>query len=267
MRRDPLVRLAGASAIAGFLLSACRPDSVRVAYRPAAGSHAAYELRVTTTSTLRLGDEPPRTTTDEALLRADHVVLGAAGDAVRVRVRITRPGSSPRTFVARLDREARLVAIDRVESLPASAFGDLGFDEVFPAAAAGTPDRPLRPGDRWVIDEPLALGNARPARLRGEGRLAEVGLAGNREVASVRSRTLLAVQRKTRTANGDVELRGTQRTRAEIRHWLSDGSVEDGRSQSHSQLAVTVTPPAGRDVPAVSGTLALDVRSVIRRLR
>ena len=241
----------------------CRPDTVRLRYDPAPGTTTSYEVRVRTETVLDVDGRETSRRTQDAVLRVRQRVL--PGER-RVEVRLERPGSPARTFVARLDPSAHVSGIESVEGLPASVLGDVGLAELVPAAAPVLPDRPLRPGERWAIDQPLRLPGSPPSRLRGTGRIVELGVVDDVDTATVRATTRLGVRRATTLAEGRVELDGRQVSDTTTRHVLADGTVVSGRSTTVGTFVVTLAPPAGTVAPALDGTLRVTVRSEVRRV-
>src|SRR5438128_54024 len=53
--RRPSVPVAVGIVTVGLLATACRPDTVRIAFRPRVGAHYRYEIVVRTVTTVRLG--------------------------------------------------------------------------------------------------------------------------------------------------------------------------------------------------------------------
>src|SRR5437879_8013994 len=113
--------------------TACRPATVRLAYRPGVGDHARYRVLVHTRSTRVIPGTAPEQIDDDTSLVADQTVLAVSNDDARVRVVLSRPGGPDRTLVVRFDRAGQLVAVESIEGLPASALGRLGLPEDFPA--------------------------------------------------------------------------------------------------------------------------------------
>ena len=132
----------------GLAATGCRPDTVRLAYRPRAGDHTRYRVVVRTITKRTLPGLPDDVADDTARLTARQTVLAVTGGVARVRVVLSRPGGPDRTLVVRFDRSGALLAVDSIEGLPASALGRLGLPEVFPGAGVA-PGTPLRPGQRW----------------------------------------------------------------------------------------------------------------------
>jgi hypothetical protein len=248
------------------LLSACQPDTVRIDFRPAAGATYAYRVEVESVTVISVDGGAPQRLADKFVLRADHEVLSVGADSSRVRVRLGGPELAPRTFVVRLDRAGQLAEVQRTEGLPAQALGSLGLSEIFPAAAGAPPSRPLSPGERWVVDEPVDLPGQPGARLRGSGRLTELGVVSGRKVATVESAFRLAVKGTTQLEQGSFALDGSLATTSTATHRLADGAVEDVRAVTRGRYTLTLLPPAGTEGPAVPGTLTVEVRSHTSRI-
>jgi hypothetical protein len=246
-------------------LGACREDTVRFAYQPRPGDRYEYRVEVRAAAMARVGDEPPRRTEANDVFEARHSVLEAGPGASRVEVRLNQPGGQPRTFVVRLDRAAQLTEVQSIEGLPASALGGVGLSEIFPAAAAAPPDRPLAPDDRWSIDEPVQVATPEPSRLVGRGRLASLEVMDGREVATVDSTYRLPVRRIAQERFGQLHLVGSQDTRATTSYDLRDGAVVSVRSQTKGTYQVMLLPPPGTPGPPVPGDLVVEVTSVTRR--
>lgn len=245
---------------------ACRPDSVRLAFRPDAGSRSAYRVEVESVTVTALEGNEPQRVADRFVLRAEHAVLAAGTASSQVRVRLAGEGLAPRTFVVRLDRAGQLAEVQRIENLPARALGSLGLSEIFPAAAGAPPTRPLSPGERWVIDEPVDLPGQPASRLRGSGRLTELGVVDGKEVATVDSTVRLAVKGTTQLEQGSFALEGSQSTTSTATHRLADGTVQEVRALTRGRFELVLLPPAGTSGPAIPGTLTVEVRSHTTRV-
>ena len=246
--------------------TACREDTVRLSFKPPPGSLYSYRVEVEAEAVARVGNEAPRRTETTNVFEAQQSVLDADASGTRVQVRLSELGGLPRSFVVRLDRAAQLAEVQSIEGLPASALGGLGLSEIFPAAAGAPPDRPLAPGSRWAIDEPVQLASPETSRLVGEGRLAKLGLIDGREVATVTSTYRLPVNRTTQESRSTVELSGSQDTNASTTYDLQDGSVVAVEAQTNGNYGVMLLPPAGTLGTPIPGTLTVHVRSVTRRV-
>ena len=251
-----VVALVGVAALAG-----CRADGVRLAFRPAAGSQYSYRIEVHAEVVTRIGDTEPRRRVDDDVFTAEHAVL----DAGRVRVRLSGSGEPTRTFEVRLDRGGLLAEVERIEGLPASALGTLGLSEIFPAAAGAPPDRLLAPGQRWQVNEPVALPGALPSRLMGSGRLIELGVVDGVDVARFETTYTLPVERTSEEAQGRIVLRGSQVVKALSTSGVGDGAVVSASTETRGRFTLQLLPRDGG--AAVPGELEIVVRSETRRTR
>jgi hypothetical protein len=249
------------------LAGGCRPDTVRLAFRPKAGASYEYRVEVESNTVIALEGSPDQEVKDHFVLRARHDVLAAGAESSRVRIRLSGPNLGARTFVVRLDRAGQLAEVQRIEDLPARVLGSIGLTEIFPAAAGAPPDAPLSPGERWVVDEPVNLPGQPNTRLRGSGRLAELGVVDGDDVATIDSTFRLAVRGTTRLEQGSFALDGSQSTTSTATHRLRDGAVDDARAVTRGRYRLTLLPPAGTAGPAVPGTLTVEVRSHTSRIR
>lgn len=245
-------------------LAACQDGTVQVAFRPPTGARYDYRVTVTAEVVTRIGNRPERRSTDEDVFTARHSVLATGSTGSRVEVRLEAAGEEPRTFVVRFDRAGQLAEVQRIEGIPADILGGLGLSEIFPAAAAAPPDRPLAPGDRWEIDERVDLPS--PSRLQGTGRLTTLGVVGGRKLATVESDYVLPVGRVADDGGNRVRLDGSQRTTATSTHDLRDGAVQEVRAETTGTFTLQLLPPVGTSGPIVPGTLEVRVRSVTTRL-
>jgi len=261
-----LAAVALGAALSLAVVPGCGDDTVRVAFRPEAGTRYAYEIDVEATTVTDIEGRGPVRQSDRYVLRADHDVLSADGDSSRVEVQVREPGGATRRFVVRLDRAGQLAEVQRIEGLPAQALGSLGLSEIFPAAAGAPPDRPLAPGDRWQVDDPVELPGQARTRLRGSGRLSALGVVSGREVATIENRFELAVRGVTELLTGRFRLDGRQTTTSTAAHALDDGVVQQVDAVTRGQFRLTLLPPDGTDGPPVPGTLEVEIRSKTRRL-
>ena len=135
-----------------------------------------------------------------------------------------------------------------------------------PHAAGAPPDRPLAAGERWTINDSLRLPGAAPARLRGGGRLVELGVRGGRAVASIRSQTTLLVATISQLRGGRLALTGVEATDSTATRDVLDGAVERAGSTTRGTFQVTLASPSEGGGP-VGGTMDLEVTSTTRLLR
>jgi hypothetical protein len=249
-----------------LVVAGCDPDTVDVSFRPTTGSTYVYESSISSVVTTQLADEDPDETHDSAVLRTTQHVLGAGEDGVQVQVGLSRPGSAERTFVVRLDRAAQLVSVESVEGIPSEALGELGLSEIFPAAAGAPPSRPLRPGDRWRIDDDVELPGAEATKLHGEGRLIELGVVDGHDLATITSTSSLPLSSTVTANTGTRTLTGTQETEVTSVYDLADGSVREATSVAIGRFTLVIGPPEGQTGKPITGVLVVEVRSKTRRV-
>ncbi len=260
-RRGLLV--AAALALMG---TACLEDTVRLSFQPRPGDRYSYRVEVEAEAVATVTGESPRRTETKNVFEAEQSVIDADPTGTRVQVRLNELGGLPRNFVVRLDRAAQLAEVQSIEGLPASALGGLGLSEIFPAAAGAPPDRPLSPGSRWTIDEPVQLASPEFSRLAGQGRLAKLGVIDGRDVATVVSTYRLPVRRTAQERRSKLELSGSQDTNASTTYDLRDGSVVSVEARTNGTYGVMLLPPDGTPGAPIPGTLTVEVRSVTRRV-
>jgi hypothetical protein len=218
-------------------------------------------VTVRTTTVTQLTGEAPSRSQDELTFTERQEVLTVDQQGTTVAVGISVPGTQ-RDYVVRLDRQFQLTSVQQVESLPSAELGRLGLAEIFPPAAGAPPDKPLRTGTRWRIDQVVDLPGLERARLVGTGRLTGLGEASGRRVATVAATLDLPLRGPAPPpAPAGVALTGTEHTRSQTTRSLADGAVEGLRADSTADVVISL--PSGGTV----GTLHLEVSSVTRRVR
>lgn len=252
--------------VSSLASSSCRAETVRLSFRPRPGARYAYRVDVHAVTTTRLGDGPPRRTVDDLAFTAQQSVIAVDATGTRVAVRVLTAAGAVRNFVVHLDRGAQLTSIERTEDLPATELSGLSLTEVFPAAAGTPPERPLRPGQRWNVDRPVALPGAAPSRLVGTGRLVALGTVKGRKLATVTSSERLVVRRHATGADGRVLITGRQTTDATTTRSAADGAVESMTAATAGMFSLSVSGEDSTGAP-VTGTLQLELHSTTRRLR
>lgn len=254
------------AAVVALVTTGCRDDHVTIAYQPPNGATFAYAIHVVSSTTTALPDRTVTRAPDVADLIARQRILDASDNTTRVAVTLSRVGIGERTFVMRFDRAAQLTAVESVEGIPAEALGSLGLSEIFPAAAGAPPDRPLRPGDHWAIDDQVQLaGMDAPARLTGTGHLVQLGVIDGHDTATVSSATTLPLTSTSTTSEGVQTLTGTQTTTITVVYDLADGSVRHSTAATTGHFDVVLGPPAGQPGTPIKGSLTVELRSEIRR--
>jgi hypothetical protein len=240
---------------------------VLIAFAPPADARYRYDVTVRAVTRSTLANAVPRRSEDDFVLHSQHRILSVGPKTTEVEVKLEIPGVGTRTFNAAFDRAAELSRIQSIEGVPATALGQLGLSEILPGAAGAPPQHPLSPGDRWAIDSPAAVIGGGGSRLKGEGRLVDLGVVRGRKVATIESRYRLPVKRTTASGEATISLDGSQTTVVRTVRILADGAVESARAVTHATYAVVLTPPPGSSGAPVTGRLVIDVRSTTSRLR
>jgi hypothetical protein len=244
---------------------------VRVTFRPSVGDVYRYAVTVRSRSEVRLPGEDPQVRDEQVVLQSEHTVLEAGRSGVRVRVILGDASGGVRTFVVHFDRAAQLESVESDDTSTVGetgAAGAFGIPEIFPAAAGAPPDRRLGPGARWQIDDLVVVpGSVGQARLRGEGRLVELGIEGGEDVARLATSAVLDLQTSRREGDGElVVLDGEQTTRQRSTHDLDDGALRTASSTTEGTFELEVRPPYGQLRDPVRGTLTVRVTSRTTRL-
>ena len=247
-------------------LVGCREGTVRLTFRPEAGTTYRYEVEVRTVSEVRMGRQAPEIREEDVVLTAEHTVLRAGEDGVEVRVLLQEPGGPERVFEVVFDRAAQLEEVQSIEGVPDDRLGTLGISEIFPAAAGAPPDRPLAPGASWIIDDAIRLpdGSAAATQLTGSGRLVELAVVEGVEVARLASAARLPLESRQASPEGSLNLSGSQVTEYAATHDLEDGAVREATSNTVGNFDLEIGPPPGLGTEPVSGTLRVEVSSSTR---
>ena len=265
--RPAVLAVATASLVALTVATGCRDDRVRVTFRPEVGDTYRYETTVSSRTSLSLEGLPVDVRGEDAVLVAEHTVVAADDDGVRVQVVLSTEGEDDRTFVVRFDRAAQLEAVERIEGLPEEALGQFGLSEIFPTAAGAPPDKRLAPGETWEIDEDVTLPDIEGgARLRGDGRLEELGIVDGEEAARLHVSSRVPLAATTITDQGPLELDGVQESESSATHDLDDGAVRRASARTVGRYRIELSPPPGQVADPVPGELTVEVRSETRRL-
>lgn len=244
------VRVA-ALVVTAALLAACEPATVSIAYTPAVGDR--YDVvSLVTTEVTRVLDGETATDARSDRLEASETVTGVDDDTVEVTVEVRRGGERSREFVTAFDRSGRLASIDIVDGVAAETLGvDLPAD--LPAAVTRPPATTLAPGDRWVIaSTALADGTS---FVSGRGAVVRLGVDDGVDVAVVRLDLDVELVHETATRNGTVTIAGRQTIEITTTYDLGGGFARAELTRIGGRVDVLVTPPAGVESAAVTGTI------------
>jgi len=259
-------RAAGATAAlaVALALGGCEEHTVAVRFEPEVGDVYRFRAEIETDVVRDLDGEVSEES-DVAELDATQTVRAVGADEVLVRVALRRDRAAPRTVDVRLDRASRLTAIDLIEGVPAEALGiDVSTD--LPADISSPPTGRLEPGDRWVIEREVRIGDLpRAVTVRGRGRITELGVEDGHEVAVAVVELDVPVRTVVDADGGPVRLVGVQRSRSETAYDLDDGAMRRDRTTTEGEVALIAEPPPGIDAAPLRGEL--DYRIVTRTTR
>lgn len=222
-----------------------------VTFDPEVGQrfHYRYELTATLTSEIT-GAEPEVTTIDTELI-VDQRVIARTREGVRMRINVTRSGGARSTVVAVVDRAGSLEGIELVQGVDAAVFGIGDPQGLVADPAEYLPDRPLRPGDRWTVND---------GARRGHGRAERLGVDDGRAMLHVRTDTVEPL------GNDASDERGRVRAGSRTTYDLTDGAVRTGRAWSHGVLEALVEPPNDVVAQPVKAKVRYDVLVSVVRL-
>ena len=244
-------------ALVPVLATACRADTVSVAYDPEVGDRYEYRYEIDATVTRAVEGEAPEVVEVDTVLTAEQLVQARTSSGARIRLELTREGGVPRSAVVLVDRAGSLEGVELVDDLDAAVFGVAGGDSLVPTHLGAPPDRPLAPGDRWTVAD---------GPRHGRGRLERLGVIDDAKVAVVRTWTTEDVERSVRAADSRTRVRGTLRSGGVTSYDLDDGAIRRSRTWSRGELRAELAPPPGVDAEPVQATIGYDVAVRVTRL-
>lgn len=263
-------RLVFLSLLLALVTTACRPDTVSLAYRYPSEGEITYRMDAHASAEWDIG-AAGRGSYDVAF-EVTEKVDSSQGDEVVVSVLMVpleveehglpSPGAKQRTFALRIDPNGEVLEVLEVDGVPAQA---LDPDEL---AFIGTyrpplPLEPIRLHDTWRADQEVELdavfqqvvstGELESLRRDAQGKIA--GLMYSGEGPLVWATTL---------PQGEAELTGsaTSDSRAELD--IDGGFLRTASSTTSGDFEVRVDP-GGQRAPIV-GTLHLDLDLTLRKI-
>jgi hypothetical protein len=259
-----------ALALLSLPVTACRSDTVDLAYALEAGSIFRYEIDARAEASWDIGGEGDGSY--EVSFEVTETVESADEDGAIVAVVMTptrveeeglpSPGPENRSFTLQLSSDGEVLQVFEVDGVPAEA---LEPDEL---AFIGTYRPPLPQDqvtllDTWSASREMDTGSvfqqvATEGRLRGlavseRGDVAEVGFEGDGPLVWT-----------TTLPQGAAELTGLARTSSDVVFNIADGHLDTANSSTRGDFQVRVLPGQGQ-APIV-GTLQLDLFLDLKRL-
>ena len=264
------LRVLALSLLLAFGSTACRPDTVELAYRYPAEGTITYRMDAHASAEWDIGGSGSGSY--DVSFDVTETVEGSEGDGVVVSVLMVpleveeqglpSPGAKRRSFALRIDPNGEVLEVLEVDGVPAQA---LDPDEL---AFIGTyrpplPVDPVRLRDTWrseqevqlgsVFQQVASIGELDGLRRDGEGRIARLTYSG--EGPLVWATTL---------PQGEAELTGSATSESEAELDLDGGFLRTAGSMTSGTFEVRVDP-GGERAPIV-GTLRLDLELDLRKV-
>ncbi len=251
-------------------MTACRPDTVELAYRYAPEASITYEMRAHAVASWDIGgpgegsyDVTFEVTETVESTDAQSVVVSVVMVPLEVDERgLPSPGSRERSFALRIGPNGEVFEVLEVDGVPAEA---LDPDEL---AFIGTyrpplPPHPVRLRDTWraqqqvdlesVFQQVVTTGQLQGLRRDAEGKIAEVDYSGEGPLVWM-----------TTLPQGEAELTGSAVTSSEAEVDIDGGFLRSAASSTTGDFDVRVDP-GGERAPIV-GTLRLDLELSLEKI-
>ena len=264
------LRVLALSVLFVFGSTACRPDTVELAYRYPPEGAITYRMDAHASAEWDIGGRGGGSY--DVTFEVTETVESTEGDAVVVSVLMVplevqeqglpSPGAKRRSFALRIDPNGEVLEVLEVDGVPAQA---LDPDEL---AFIGTyrpplPVEPIRLRDTWRSEQEVQLGSvfqqvASTGELDGlrrddKGRIARLTYSG--EGPLVWATTL---------PQGEAELTGSATSESEAELDLDGGFLRRASSTTSGTFEVRVDP-GGERAPIV-GTLLLDLELDLQKI-
>ncbi|MDP9068501.1 MAG: hypothetical protein M3N53_09215 [Actinomycetota bacterium] len=251
-------------------MSACRPDTVRLAYQYPADATNVYQMHAHATASWDIGG-PGEGSYDVTFEVTETVESSDAGGVVvsvqmvplEVEERgLPSPGSRQRSFALRIGPNGEVFEVLEVDGVPAQA---LDPDEL---AFIGTyrpplPLEPVRLRDTWraqqqvdleaVFQQVLTTGRLVGLRRDAAGKVADVAYSGAGPLVWA-----------TTLPQGEAELTGSAETRSDAEVDIDRGFLRRATSSTRGEFDVRIEP--GSEQAPIVGRLRLDLDLTLQKL-
>jgi len=250
--------------------TACRPDTVDLAYRYPSNGQITYRMNAHASAQWDIGgrgggsyDVTFEVTETVESTEGDEVVVSVLMVPLEVKEQgLPSPGAKQRSFALRIDPNGEVLEVLEVDGVPAQA---LDADEL---AFIGTyrPPLALEPvklGDSWrseqevqldaVFQQVASTGELDGLRRDDEGRIARLIYAGQGPLVWA-----------TTLPQGEAELTGSATSESEAELDIDGGFLRTATSTTSGTFEVRVDP-GGERAPIV-GTLQLDLDLTLRKV-
>jgi hypothetical protein len=252
--------------------TACRPDTVEIAYRFEEGQTISY--RITGRAEARWDIGEPGAGSYEVGFEVEETVRSADGDGAVVDVEMipipesTReeglpsPGLERRSFSLLLGPNGEVVEVLQLDGIAASV---LDQDQL---AFIGTYRPPLPPGetrlrDEWSDERRIRVGST-VRQIDTTGTLVGFGRDGDRRLARIEFTGRGPLEWVTTLPQGEAQLIGDAATNGTGLFDIDGGTIVEATSSTSGDFEVRVLPPGGR--APITGLLHLDLRLEVERL-
>jgi hypothetical protein len=245
------VRRATLSLLLLAMVPACGSDQVPLSYRLDPGLRLEHRLTLHASVVRTLAGET-RSEEVEATFRATQELVGPTEDgAVEAAIALVPEGlevdgrpvaiGPAQEYAVRLAPDGRVVAVQVAAGEESEVLEPVGIERLLPRLRPVLPGRPVGPGDSWRSQTNFADDQGRFA-LTSRSRLTQLGVAGGRESALVRTTYESPVDRQEVFANAVAEVRGSDVGAQEA--WFAlDGYLVRAVGDSVGTYQVTFMPP------------------------
>jgi hypothetical protein len=258
------------SVLVALVATACRPDTVELAYRYPAEGTITYRMDAHASAEWDIGG--PGSGSYDVTFEVTETVESSEGDGVVVSVLMVpleveeqglpSPGAKQRSFALRIDPNGDVLEVLEVDGVPAQA---LDPDEL---AFIGTyrPPLPLEPvqlRDSWRSQQEVQLG-AVFQQVASSGRLDGLHRDEGARIARLNYSGEGPLVWATTLPQGKAELTGSATSVSEAQLDIDGGFLRTASSTTSGNFEVRVDP-GGEQAPIV-GTLQLDLDLTLRKI-
>ena len=253
-----------------LFLTACRSDTVELAYRLDTDNVRTYRMEARAQATWDIGEQGSGSyrvvyEVTEAVRSVD-----AAGAVVAVVMTpqnvsedgLPSPGPGERSFTLQISPGGEVLQVLEVDGVSAEALEpeELAFIGTYRPAL---PEREVRLLDTWSSDQDLESGSVFQ-QVEAMGQLVALDIDHGDPVAELRFEGQGPLGWTTRLPQGEAELTGTATTENDVQLDIEDGHLDLSDSVTKGSFDVRIAPGGG-EAP-ITGTLELDLHLSLRRI-
>ena len=251
-------------------MSACRSDTVDLAYRLDADNVRTYRMEARAQATWDIGERGSGSyeviyEVTEAVRSVDET--GAVVAVVMSPENVTEdglpsPGPGERSFTLQISPGGEVLQVLEVDGISAEALEpeELAFIGTYRPAL---PENEVRLLDTWSSDQDLESGSVFQ-QVEAVGQLIALDIDHGDPVAELRFEGEGPLGWTTRLPQGEAELTGTATTENDVQLDIEDGHLDSSDSVTKGLFDVRIAPGGG-EAP-ITGTLELDLHLSLQRL-